>query len=303
MNKKILLTACTLMLVVTGIAMAGGPSQQKQFDAQKLAWKGEYYEYQFELYKNPPKPDVDRRQRISPPADTFATVPRNLSGGRSSSKVQTYSFRDLYENGELREIDIPESLRDELRGSRPSEQNIDQAIDCYTKALALVKADDYKKFLARAQNTKQEWLATGKAAWEKAQQEAQVKTLEDKFTVTLNAAGDGAVITKYSGDREVVGKTEYGPIYSSGDMVIPAAIQSFPVKEIGDGAFSNKRLTSVVIPEGVTRIGNDAFKDNRELITVTIPSTVTSVGKGAFSGCPNLDVPTQLALKKLGYKD
>ena len=39
----------------------------------------------------------------------------------------------------------------------------------------------------------------------------------------------------------------------------------------------------VVIPEGVTSIGEHAFDNCRSLISVTIPNSVTSIGKYAFS--------------------
>lgn len=45
-----------------------------------------------------------------------------------------------------------------------------------------------------------------------------------------------------------------------------------------------------VIPEGVTRIGEAAFKDCIGLQWVRIPSTVTEIGSSAFEGCLSLQV-------------
>lgn len=45
--------------------------------------------------------------------------------------------------------------------------------------------------------------------------------------------------------------------------------------------------TSVTLPEGLTHIGNNAFKGVK-MTTIDIPSTVTSIGKSAFIRCPNL---------------
>ena len=53
------------------------------------------------------------------------------------------------------------------------------------------------------------------------------------------------------------------------------------VKTIGEGAFQNKELTSVVIPPSVTSIGESAFKGNK-LTSVTIGNGVKRIGKGAF---------------------
>ena len=43
--------------------------------------------------------------------------------------------------------------------------------------------------------------------------------------------------------------------------------------------------TAVIIPDGVTRIGERAFFDKRWLTGVTIPDSVTGIGEYAFSDC------------------
>ena len=69
-----------------------------------------------------------------------------------------------------------------------------------------------------------------------------------------------------------------------GDVVIPEGVTS-----IGDCAFSGcSSLTSVVIPDGVTSIGNDAFWGCSSLTSVVIPDSVTSIGSHAFHRCESL---------------
>src|SRR5574344_1519259 len=46
--------------------------------------------------------------------------------------------------------------------------------------------------------------------------------------------------------------------------------------------------TNVTIPNGVTKIGYEAFKSCTYLKSVTIPNSVTEIGKSAFEGCKNL---------------
>ena len=61
------------------------------------------------------------------------------------------------------------------------------------------------------------------------------------------------------------------------------------VTSIGNYAFRNcSSLTSITIPEGVTSIGEDAFAYCSSLTSITIPDSVTSIGASAFSGCSSL---------------
>lgn len=58
----------------------------------------------------------------------------------------------------------------------------------------------------------------------------------------------------------------------------------------GEPHWSNYKYiaTKLVIEEGITEIGSEAFRNYETLTSVAIPSTVTSIGEGAFSGCSGL---------------
>ena len=46
---------------------------------------------------------------------------------------------------------------------------------------------------------------------------------------------------------------------------------------------------SVVIPDGISEIGDSAFKDREYIVNITIPNDVKSIGTSAFRGCTRLE--------------
>lgn len=69
-----------------------------------------------------------------------------------------------------------------------------------------------------------------------------------------------------------------------GKFVIPNGVTS-----IGDRAFKYASdLTSVIIPDSVTSIGECAFRACERLKNITIPNRVTSIADDAFLGCDSL---------------
>ncbi len=73
-----------------------------------------------------------------------------------------------------------------------------------------------------------------------------------------------------------------------GDVIIPDGITG-----IGDSAFmQNDNITNLVIPDGCTKIGMSAFSYCSELKTVTFEGDMEEIGMMSFLGCPNLEIVT-----------
>lgn len=79
------------------------------------------------------------------------------------------------------------------------------------------------------------------------------------------------------------------------------------ITEIGDGAFSTyynedmTNLTSVTLPVGLEEIGSDAFCDCEKLASINLPDSVTRIDSYAFQGCSSLaNVLLPAKLKYLG---
>ena len=94
--------------------------------------------------------------------------------------------------------------------------------------------------------------------------------LQSDYTYTLE--NGQIIITGYKG-KEL-------------DVEIPSQIDGFPVAVIGEGAFQNAYIRSVVIPSSVRLIDWFAFSGCTCLESITIPSSVLSIEYGAFDYCP-----------------
>ena len=83
-----------------------------------------------------------------------------------------------------------------------------------------------------------------------------------------------------------------------GDIFIPTEISYednvYSVERIGEQAFSNTYITSIVLPPSIKTIGDNAFNSCSELNSVEfyndygIEASIESIGNGAFNGCHNL---------------
>lgn len=110
-------------------------------------------------------------------------------------------------------------------------------------------------------------------------QETSVQT--DKGTLKFLMQDDQAILTGYTGTDE--------------SITIPETVEGKTVKAIGPGAFTRvmigeedharTRLKTVVLPETIESIGNEAFYRASGLQQINLPDGVKFIGDHAFAGC------------------
>jgi hypothetical protein len=73
-------------------------------------------------------------------------------------------------------------------------------------------------------------------------------------------------------------------------VIVPKTFFTPPlqVTDIGEAFSGCESMTNIIIPEGVTSIGDKAFKGCKSLINIVIPKSVTRIGDRAFESCESL---------------
>ncbi len=115
-------------------------------------------------------------------------------------------------------------------------------------------------------------------------------TIPNSVTTIEDAAFNNNAITEINGQpsngtvyaRNNDGTEDKTQIVSYGGTEKEIDFIPSEVKVIGNSAFSNDSLTSIIIPNSVTTIGTSAFYGNY-LVSVSIPNSVTTIGTGAFT--------------------
>ena len=82
------------------------------------------------------------------------------------------------------------------------------------------------------------------------------------------------------------------------DTEIPTEIDGMKVTKIGDYACSYHDVRELVIPDGITSIGEGAFQGNHRLSKLTISSDVESLGNYSFQNCDELETVIYEGSKK-----
>lgn len=110
------------------------------------------------------------------------------------------------------------------------------------------------------------------------------------------------LITKI-GEAKVIKKPTYLNDYK-GNVVIPESVsyngKQYNVSSIESYAFASSYVTSIVIPQSVTNIGECAFRECQGLTTVNIPNGVKSIGREAFLHCSITSITIPRNVESIG---
>ena len=105
------------------------------------------------------------------------------------------------------------------------------------------------------------------------------------LTWTLDAE-TGELVISGEGEMHELSSTDAWRNYQN---IIKSVVIGDGITSIGNDAFSGcSSLTSIDIPNSVTSIGNFAFSRCSSLTNITIPDGVTSIGDSAFTNCSSL---------------
>ncbi|MBD5441529.1 MAG: leucine-rich repeat protein [Treponema sp.] len=134
-----------------------------------------------------------------------------------------------------------------------------------------------------------------------------VATVDDYVTVKALKAGTATItVTAQTGGKKATcNVTVHEHSYSGGKCTVCGANP----KIFGGIIDENGVLTqyyaakgTVIIPEGVTGIGEEAFLSGGKLTSVEIPGSVTFIGSSAFWGCGLTNVTIPDGVKSIGSK-
>ncbi len=187
---------------------------------------------------------------------SIVTIPESLDG----LPVRSIGYGTFYENADLTEVTIPNSVTD-----------IDGRAFYNCTNLSEIEIPDSVQTIDVEAFHNTPWL----------------HSLTDEFVIV----GDGILLGYNGTETDVVipDTVKYIVGAFEGNYDIIRVTVPDTVTNIGEWTFKFcPNLTEVTIPDGVTSIGKEAFFNCDKLKTITIPDSVIRIGDGAFSICPNL---------------
>ncbi len=253
------------------LAFAANSEDRKSSNVSEFAHTGMWPQYDLELINNGPRYQyklsarlIGALGRLADPVELteenrlqlIALVKRNLKAAAALAE-------------ETRDPWIAKALLETV-GTDEKKRTVLKALFCastVSEIAALVPEDDPVRSIPPAEKQVRRSVR-------KPDQGLSASEARKTFKVVFSGEHE-AWITGYKSDAE--------------EVVIPSRVGGSQITIIDDRAFrENKRIKSVVIPEGVQTIRDEAFSACRSLERVILPQSLTSIGRSAFSGCSSL---------------
>lgn len=121
-------------------------------------------------------------------------------------------------------------------------------------------------------------------------EEPYISSPEEDFLFSID--NGAATINRYIGSDE--------------EVFIPQTLDGVPVTGIGKAFWSSDTVVSVVIPEGIENIADNAFSFCTNLSSVQFPQSLKNIGRQAFLSCRRLSqcaLPDQVTLGVGAFTD
>ncbi len=131
----------------------------------------------------------------------------------------------------------------------------------------------------------EKWADANKITWVPYSSTNDGETILDEEPDS-GSASPGIVDSDFTIDSNGVLQAYYG---SESLVEVPVG-----VTEIGDHAFSGQNIEKVILPEGVVRIGKNAFKDCASLQEINMPDSIEEIDDHAFDQCVSLNRDSRL---------
>lgn len=106
-----------------------------------------------------------------------------------------------------------------------------------------------------------------------------------RITAVADSAFYNSGITELQLPNSVthIGRWAMADAFDLASVTLPLHLQ-----EASEGMLAGTAITSIILPQGVTRIDDSAFEDCNLLRSVFLPSTLLEMGDYAFDGCHSL---------------
>lgn len=123
---------------------------------------------------------------------------------------------------------------------------------------------------------------------------------KERLCTVCNAIDPAAPVTQglefaLNEDGESYSLVGAGTAENISILNVPAVYDGKPVTAVADGAFTeNESLIMVLLPDGITEIGEWAFSEAFDIKAVRLPQSLTEIGDGAFlriGGTESLTIP------------